>query len=82
MKSRINLYLLKFKLWLTFKIKRVYLVYFKVNWDKLYGGGNQFHESLDMNVDAMMHMNKKEIKDYINDLIKRRSEAHENDLNN
>ena len=41
----------------------------------------EFDRSLDMDGAAMLHMNKKEKKAYVNDLVKRRNRAHNADFN-
>jgi len=48
----------------------------KMIWDSLWVRQDEFHSSLDMNVWAMLDMNKEEIKTYNEDLIKRRNVAH------
>ena len=72
------------------KIKKVmdWLIYqFKLSkhrprliWNSLYIRKDEFHSSLDMDVMAMLDMNKKDRDKYINNLMIRRNIAHEKDI--
>jgi len=54
--------------------------YFKLWWHRLWIRKDEFHESLDINVKAVLTMNKKQKKEYFMDLAKRRQIAHKTDL--
>jgi len=52
-------------------------------WDKLtddYTGDPEFHPSLNMDTAAMHKMTKSEMKIYLDDLMRRRREAHDKGL--
>lgn len=49
-------------------------------WNSLYIRKDEFHSSLDMDVIAMLDMNKKDRDKYINNLMIRRNIAHEKDI--
>lgn len=53
----------------------------KLLWYKLWIRKNEFHKSLDTDMDAMLNMNEKQKENYINDLVKRRNIAHNRDFN-
>lgn len=53
----------------------------KLSWYKLWIRKNEFHKSLDTDMDAMFNMNEKQKENYINDLVKRRNIAHNRDFN-
>lgn len=57
-------------------IKRVWYVYIRMSWRRLWIRRDEFHRSLDMDVDAMLYMSKDEQYRYKSDLIWRRSIAH------
>ena len=48
--------------------------------DRQYDGDDEFHHSLSMDVTAMLKMNDKDKKKYLNDLVRRRNAAHEKDM--
>jgi hypothetical protein len=52
----------------------------KLWWDRLWIRKDEFHSSLDMNMEAMLEMTDKQREEYLNDLAKRRHIAHERDL--
>ena len=49
-------------------------------WHKLWIRKDEFHHSLDLDVSAMMRMNKADQQKYLTDLMYRRNVAHEIDL--
>jgi len=53
----------------------------KIAWDKLWIREDEFHSSLDMDINSMLDMDDKERDDYLKDLTKRRNIAHKNDIN-
>jgi hypothetical protein len=57
------------------------MVRLKLWWDRLWVRKDEFHSSLDFNITAMLGMTISEREEYIKDLIRRRSIAHERDLN-
>ena len=52
----------------------------KLWWDRLWIRKDESHRSLDMDVDIMLDLSEDEMSSYIKDLTKRRSIAHERDL--
>ncbi|MEK7658486.1 MAG: hypothetical protein AAB352_01305 [Patescibacteria group bacterium] len=52
----------------------------KLWWHKLFIRKDEFHLSLNMDAEAMMVMNKEELKRYFDDLRRRRRIAHNRDL--
>ena len=48
--------------------------------DRSYLGHDEFHHSLDMNVEAMLTMTEVERKEYLADLCRRRQGQHEADI--
>lgn len=52
----------------------------KLWWCRLWIRKNEFHKSLNMDIEAMIVMNDKEQAAYINDLLRRRETAHQRDL--
>ena len=52
----------------------------KLQWDRLWVRKDEFHSSLNMDVNAMLGMSKKQRDAYIKDLCRRRQIAHERDL--
>lgn len=82
MKNKFIIYLNLIKYRIIHIFKYVWLVIIKLNWNKLYIRKNEFHSSLDLDGEAMSHMNDKEREKYILDLVKRRNIAHYRDLNN
>ena len=52
----------------------------KLWWYKLWIRKDEFHKSLDLDVFAMMEMDKKQMKKYIEDIAHRRHTAHLKDL--
>jgi len=57
------------------------LRWLKINiWNKLWIRKNKFHESLELDHKAMLHMTKKQVHKYLKDIGKRRQIAHERDL--
>jgi len=61
--------------------RRIWLIGIKLKWNKLWIRKNEFHNSLNIDGEAMFYMNEKQRERYINDLVKRRNIAHERDLN-
>ena len=49
-------------------------------WYRLWIRKDEFHRSLDMDLLAMLAMNKKQKERYVEDLTRRRSIAHERDM--
>jgi hypothetical protein len=49
-------------------------------WNGLWIRKDEFHSSLDMDGEAMMHMNGKQRDRYMKDLVRRRNIAHERDM--
>ena len=65
------------------KIKRfVWNRGIKLQWNRLWVRKDEFHDSLNTDVNAMFEMSRKERIAYIEDLYKRRQIAHERDLIN
>lgn len=62
------------------KIKCLAEKHFILRWHRLWIRKDEFDKSLNLNVDAMLVMSKKEQERYLNDLAKRRHIAHERDL--
>lgn len=60
--------------------RRVWNKHLKMWWGKLFVRKDEFHKSLDMDPEALMVMNKKELREYYQDLAKRRAIAHERQL--
>lgn len=52
----------------------------KLLWYRLWVRKDEFHKSLNMDIDAMLDMTDAERKAYLNDLCKRRSLAHEREM--
>jgi hypothetical protein len=52
----------------------------KLFWDALYVREDEFHKSTDMDIVAMMDMNKEDRSKYTRDLCRRRDIAHRRDL--
>ena len=52
----------------------------KLWWYRSFIRKNEFHSSLNMDVEAMMVMNEEELKRYFNDLARRRRIAHNRDF--
>jgi hypothetical protein len=52
----------------------------KLFWDKLYIREDEFHKSLDMNINAMLDMSKEEQYEYLSNLNSRRQKAHLKDF--
>jgi len=50
---------------------------FSVWRDRAYGGDDEFHPSLFMNVEAMLTMNEAKVTEYLADLARRRQRLHE-----
>lgn len=51
-------------------------------WDSLYNGDDEFHESLDLNISVMLKMNDEDRITYVQNLVKRRNQAHIKGLKN
>mgnify|MGYP001176861959 CR=1 FL=1 len=49
-------------------------------WSRLWIRKNEFHQSLDIDVEAMLTMNEEQKESYMNDLARRRNIAHEREL--
>lgn len=49
-------------------------------WSKLWVRKDEFHSSLNLDVESMLYMNEKEREKYTIDLIKRRNIAHKRGL--
>lgn len=49
-------------------------------WRQLWLRQDEFHSSLDMDVDAMLRMNESDRALYLRELVRRRNAAHERDL--
>jgi hypothetical protein len=49
----------------------------KLQWHRLWIRKDEFHSSLDMDVNAMLDMDEKQLKRYLGDLDKRRQISHE-----
>ncbi len=49
-------------------------------WHRLWIRKDEFHNSLDIDPDAMMEMDEREKEEYLANLIKRRKAAHQKDL--
>lgn len=52
----------------------------RMMWNSLYIRKDEFHYSLNMDIDAIMHMNDVERKAYMKNLCKRRDIAHNRDM--
>ena len=52
----------------------------KLQWNRLWVREDEFHDSLDMDACVLLDMSPKQRDEYINDLVKRRQTAHENDI--
>lgn len=52
----------------------------KLVWDSLWIRKDEFHNSLEINVNAMLHMNAQDKERYMYRLAYRRTIAHERDL--
>ena len=52
----------------------------KLQWNRLWIRKDEFHSSLNMDVNAMLEMSQKQRDAYIKDLCKRRQIAHERDF--
>ena len=50
-------------------------------WNKFFIRKDEFHKSLNMDINAMLEMSKAEQESYIQDLVRRRNIAHERDIN-
>jgi hypothetical protein len=61
-------------------VRRLWFIYFKLNWNKLWIRKNEFHSSLDMDIKMMMIMNSKEREKYLINLNRRRNIAHNRDV--
>ena len=61
-------------------IKYMWFVEIKNKWNKLYIRKDEFHNSLDLDIEVMKCMNKEERDKYIIGLIKRRNIAHEHEI--
>lgn len=67
--------------WATGKIKRlIWNRGLKLQWNRLWVREDEFHNSLNMDIEAMLDMSPKQREAYINDLVRRRQIAHERDL--
>jgi hypothetical protein len=66
--------------WIPFRICRRLRGRWSVWWDRRYGGDDEFHRSLDMNIGAMLTMTRDEMDRYLADLCRRRQEHHDRDL--
>lgn len=63
------------------KIKRrIWNKHILLWWHKLWIRKDEFHHSLDMDGLAILEMDKRELKEYRADLVRRRQIAHERDL--
>lgn len=49
-------------------------------WSRLWIRENEFHQSLDIDVEAMLTMNEEQKDTYMKDLVRRRNIAHEREL--
>lgn len=85
-KALINLYCFWFGVWFEIKswpIRTKRFVWnrgIKLQWNRLWVRKDEFHSSLDMDVDAILGISQKQRDMYIEDLCKRRQIAHEKDL--
>jgi hypothetical protein len=52
----------------------------KLQWNRLWIRKDEFHSSLDMDINAMFEMSQKQRDAYIKNLYKRQQIAHERDL--
>ena len=52
----------------------------RLYWARLYVRKDEFHSSLDLDMDTLATMNKKEQEWYFNDLARRRKIAHEREF--
>ena len=89
--NKIKIEKIKFKIWcykeiffITIKnIKRkIWNKYILHVWNNLYIRKDEFHKSLDLDLNAMLVMDKKEREKYYKNIMKRRNIAHEKDLKN
>lgn len=60
--------------------RRIWNKRLKLWWNRLYFREDEFHSSLDMDVDALSVMDEAEQEKYHNDLCQRRLKAHIRDL--
>ena len=72
MTIRENISLWWHKLWLVSKIR--------ITWHKLWIRKDEFHNSLNIDIFAMLHMNQKKRDKYLIGLNKRRQIAHKEDM--
>ena len=66
--------------WAPFKRFRRWRGRRMVKRDRSYTGHDEFHHSLDMNVEAMLTMDEVEQERYLADLCRRRQAQHETDI--
>ncbi len=74
--SKLSLILLSIKLYFLTVKRCLWNKRLRLWWYRLWIRKDEFHKSLDMDIEAMLVMNKKEREAYIKDLIKRRDIAH------
>jgi len=60
--------------------RRIWNAGIKLFWHRLFVRKNEFHSSLDMDIEAIMVMGKKRLEKYRNDIARRRWIAHKRDL--
>jgi hypothetical protein len=77
--SLFTLFLLYVKLFLLYVQSIIWNRGIKLYWNRLWFRKDEFHDSLDMDYEAMLSMNEEQRQGYIKDLIKRREIAHERD---
>ncbi len=63
--------------WLSSNVRPLWL---RNLWNRLWVRQDEFHPSLNMDVDLMLKMDEEQRNRYINDLARRRKIAHERDL--
>lgn len=80
-KLKIKITYLELKFAINKFFRKLWLLKIKTPWNKLWLRDDEFHSSLDMDGEAMMYMSDEEREKYVIDLVKRRNEAHERDLN-
>ncbi len=79
-KGKLLLLLNLLKLWALITKRHLWNKRLRLWWHKLWIREDEFHESLNMDIEAMLVMNKKEREAYIKDLIKRRDIAHRREV--
>jgi len=86
MKTRIRIYYWLVDSWYEIKSWRekfkrlIWNRGIKLHWSRLWIRKDEFHNSLDMDVEAILNMNEKQREAYFKDLGKRRQIAHERDF--